>query len=262
MSQDQSGTLSLMSLYEVGAHRGGKKSKLNPKLKSSVYGYSKGMCLIDLTETTDTLARIEDLARKIGSKKRQILIVGTSKHLKNLVPQYAEKFLGGPMPYVNSRWLGGSLTNWPTVKKTLKTLDNLTKIIENEEFFNGLSKNEQLQIIRKREKINKFFEGLAHLKHNRPGAVLVLNTVDDPIAIAEADTKNIPVIALTNTSSTHLPKDLKYTLATNVHSINAVELFMNRIIEAYNEGVKSFVDQQQVKKEGGVKPNEKNKVKA
>lgn len=249
MSKTQSSTISLMSLYQVGAQRGGKKSKLNPRLKPYVYGYKNGLCLVDLAQTADSVEKIEELVKKVGSKKRQILIVATSKHLKNLVPDYAAEFAGGPMPYVNARWLGGALTNWHTVKKTLKTLDNLSKIINNQEFFDKLSKNEQLSVVRKKQKLDKFFEGLAHLKHNRPGAVLVLNAQDDPIAIAEADTKGIPVISLSSTSTTSLPNSLDYNITTNVHSVNAVKLFMERIKNAYNEGMAQFQAEQQVKKE-------------
>jgi small subunit ribosomal protein S2 len=260
MSKDQSSAISLMSLYQVGAHRGGKKSKLNPRLKSQVYGFNRGLCLIDLAQTSDTMNRIEQLVKKVGSKKRQILIVGTSKHVKKIVPEYSEKFLAGPMPYVNSRWLGGALTNWPTVKKTLKTLENLNKIIENEEFFTKLSKNEQLNIVRKRDKINKFFEGLAYLKHNRPGAVLVLNASEDPIAIAEADTKGVPVISFSSTSTTNLPNSLDYNLTTNIHSINAIRLFMDRIVESYNQGVQTYNTEQQIKNDA--KKADKKQVKA
>lgn len=258
MTSDQSNTISLINLHKVGAHRGGKKSSLNPKLKPFVYGYNNGLCLIDLTKSSDSLKQVEDLARKLGTKKRQILLVSTSKHLKKIVSDYANQFSTGVMPFVNSRWLGGSLTNWLTIKKTLKLLDNLTKIIDNEEFYKKLTKNEQLNTVRKRDKIFKFFEGLVHLRHSSPGAIIVLNSNDDPIAIAEAEKKGIPVISFSSTSTKHLPKSLDHHIVTNVYSVNAIKLFMNRIISAYNEGVQIGVAQQQSSTEDKKSPHKVN----
>jgi small subunit ribosomal protein S2 len=236
MSNKDNNQISLMSLYQVGAHRGNKKSRLNPKLKSSIYGIKDGLCLIDLAKTQNTLAKVEDFLFNLGSKKKQVLVVGTSKHLKHLVAPFSEKFVTGQMPYVNSRWLGGTLTNWLTIKKTLKTLEKLNKILENKEFYEKLSKNEQLNIVREKEKISKFFEGLAHLKTNKPSAIIILNASDDSIAIKEAELVGIPVITLTHTSALALPHNLDMTIVTNVYSINNVELILQRMVDSYNRG--------------------------
>lgn len=240
MSDKVQPQVSLMSLFEVGAHRGNRKSRLNPKLKKQVYGVSKGLCLIDLAKTQDSMQLVSDFLNHLGSKRRQVLLVGTSKHLAEAVPGWAQAFTGG-MPYVNSRWLGGTLTNWPTIKKTLKTLEKFEKIVENKDFFNKLSKNEQLNIKRKIEKIGKFFAGLVNLKGSKPGAILVLDASENPIAIQEADAAGVPVIVLTNTATITLPKDLKHTIVCNVHSLNALNLIMGHLVEAYNHGLSSQI---------------------
>jgi small subunit ribosomal protein S2 len=239
--QTSSNQVSLMSLYQVGAQRGNKKSRLNPRLKKAIYGYNNGLCLIDLVKTQESMQECIDLLTKLGSKRRQILVVGTSKHIQTLVQEYASKFNTGPMPYVNSRWLGGTLTNWSTIKKTLKTLEKLEKIQENKEFFAKLSKNEQLNLGRKKEKIMKFFSGLTNLKTSKPGAMIILDTSHNPIAIHEADSVGVPIIALTNTNTTALPASLKHTVVCNINSIKAVDLIMNTFIEAYNEGTTAVV---------------------
>jgi small subunit ribosomal protein S2 len=234
--------LSLMSLFEVGAHRGNKKSKLNPKLRKSVFGTDKGMTLIDLVKTKDSLEKVSSLFYSLGSKKKQILIVGTSKHLTVKTQEISEQFKPEQMPYVNHRWLGGTLTNWPTIKKTLNTLEKLRNIEGDANFLSKLSKNERLSIKRKKEKIERFFAGLTKLKSNKPAAVFVLDTPENDIAIKEAEIMNIPVIALTNTSTTFLPSSLDNTIVCNINSINTIELVLNLLVESYNEGYKDSIE--------------------
>jgi len=229
--------LSLMSLFEVGMHRGGRKSRSNPQLHSYLYGVTNGICLIDLAQSKAAIERTEEFMYKLGQKKRQILVVGTSKHVAELTPEYAGKFENGGMPYVNNRWLGGLLTNWTTIKQTLKRKAKLEKIKADEKFFNNLARNEQLRIDRDLQKLEATFGGLTNLKSNRPGAVLVLDALHDPVAIAEADTMKSPLITLTNTSSQVLPKNLKYTMVSNTNSINSVRLILDRLVTAYNKGL-------------------------
>jgi small subunit ribosomal protein S2 len=240
--------ISLMSLFEVGAHRGNKKSKLNPRLKSAVFGTDKGITLIDLAQTKNSLETVCQFLFKTGSKKRQVLLIGTSRHLTKEVEEYSKMFKPNQMPYVNHRWLGGTLTNWSTIKKTLGTLEKLRNIENDEEFLNKLSKNERLSIGRKKVKIEKFFAGLTYLKSNRPEAVIVLDTPENEIAIREAEVMNIPVISLTNTATISLPKDLKYNIVCNISSLKAVNLMMLKLIEAYNDGFSESLKIEEIKK--------------
>ena len=235
MSNQSTNQLSLMSLFQVGAHRGNKKSKLNPRLKSKVFGYDKGLCLINLVDTKNSLSSASNLLVKLGQKNKQILIVGTSKHLKDLTINFASSFTSS-MPYVDTRWPGGTLTNYVTIKKTLKALEKLQNISSNDDFFDKISKNQQLEITREKEKKEKIFNGLVNLKNNKPGAVIILDASENSIAIKEAEAMNVPVIALTNTSTVILPKVLDYTIICNIHSIKAIELILSELSSAYNEG--------------------------
>lgn len=225
-----------MNLFELGTHRGNSRSKLNPKLKKRVFGFTQGLCVIDLVQTIDSVQKTAEFLISLAEKKRQILLVGTSDHIKDNLLSYASKFNSGLMPYINYRWLGGTLTNWSTIKKTLKTLEKLDNIIDNKEFFEKLSRNEQLNVIKKQARVAKFFAGLRPLRSNRPGAVIVLDGPNNGIAIKEAELVGVPVIVLTNTSIKILPQDLNHTITCNIHSIASVDFILNYLIESYNTG--------------------------
>jgi small subunit ribosomal protein S2 len=242
-----------MSLFEVGAHRGNKKSKLNPKLKSRVYGFNNNLCLINLVETNNSIEACAEMMYKLGQKRKQVLLVGTSKHIKDLVPDFAAKFQNGPMPYVDNRWLGGTLSNWSTIKKTLKTLEKLESYEENKEFFGKLARNEQLNIGRKKAKISKLFKGLVNLKNNRPGTVLILDANNNDIAIKESDGIKVPVLTISNTNTLSLPENLKYTIVSNTNSINSISLITDFLIEAYNEGLAAGIPQATPQKDENIK---------
>lgn len=228
--------ISLMDLFKLGSHRGNHRSKLNPKLKARVYGSKDGLSLIDLAKLQESSTKVEELLTNLGKNRKQVLIVGTESHLQALTKKAAAK-MGRGMPFVNQRWLGGTLTNWATVKKTLKTLEKNQKIIENEKFFKDLSRNEQLSLTRETEKLQNIFGGLMDLKSNRPGALLVLDAARNYTAIQEADTMNIPVIALANTATLILSKNTDYTVVCNNNSTKLISMLMNRFVEAYNEGL-------------------------
>jgi small subunit ribosomal protein S2 len=236
--------LSLANLYNLGVHRGNSKSKLNPKLKNKVHNYKNNLCVIDLVSTIDSINTTKDLFKKIGQKKKQILIVGTSTHLSDQVIEFSKLFNNGQMPFVNTRWLGGSLTNWATIRKNLKILEKLESIQANPEFFAKLARNEQLSISRKIEKMGKFFNGLKLLKSNRPAAVLVLDAANNSIAIKESECVKIPVVALTNTFIQTLPQNTDYTIVCNNNSVAGIDFIVKSLIESYNEGIASSVEVQ------------------
>ena len=237
--------LSLMDLYQAGAHRGGKKSSINPSIRSRVHSFRSGIAVVDLAQTNTQLKAATEVMAKVGASRKPILIVGTSPHINEYVVEISKKFASGPQPYVDHRWLGGTLTNWMTIKKTLKTLDKLRNIIQDGEFFDKLARNEQLRLKRQETKISRTFGGLTTLKSNRPGAVFVLDADVNQNAIKEADIMNVPVVAFGSTAIPHLPKDPKKTVIFNTYSINAVELLTNALLEAYNTSYNEAVTKMQ-----------------
>jgi small subunit ribosomal protein S2 len=241
--------LSLANLYQLGAHRGNSKSKLNPKLKSKVHSYNNNLCTIDLVSTIDSISKVKELFQKLGQKKKQILIVGTSSHISGKIPEYSQKFTNSTMPYVNVRWLGGTLTNWLTIKKNLKILEKLENIKSDEKFFATLARNEQLRIARKIGKMAKFFDGLKALKTNRPGAILILDAGQNDIAIKEAELIGVPVVCLTNTFIQTLPKNSEYTILCNNNSISAIDFIIDELTGSFNKGLASANEMMQKEKE-------------
>jgi small subunit ribosomal protein S2 len=247
--------LSLMNLFESGAHRGSKKRYVNPALKGRIFSYQNGIAIVDLAETTNYLVSAAELMKKIGFSKKSVLVVGTSPAISDYVPEVCKMFKSGEQPYINHRWLGGTLTNWSTIRKTLKTLDKTRSIIENAEFFDKLARNEQLRLQREEIKIARSFGGLTTLKSNRPGAVLILDADRNQNAIREADVMGIPVIAFGTTSMQVLSKKSNYTIVFNTHSKNALELLTKYLVDAYNTGL-----EEGIKKSMDTKTPEKDKA--
>ena len=235
MSDNQ---LSLIQLYETAAHLGSRKSKINPKLtkgnnNKTIYTYKNGLAIIDLSQTKSAIESLEKLFEKIGTKKKQVLLVGTAKNLQGLVVDFSSKFSGQQMPHVTVRWAGGTLTNWPTIKSTLNSIENLDKILNDEKFLKKLSRNEILRLKEKLTKLQKLFGGLRSLKNNYPGAVLVLG--NNPVAITEANKLQIPSLLINNGTSKSSPSDI---VVCNHKSRNTVEIILERLVNAYNSGYK------------------------
>ena len=227
-----------MDLYNVGAHRGNHRSRLNPKLKKHVHKFDTNqLAVIDLSQTSETVDRISSLFYKLGTKKRQAFIVGTSKYIKDFTVEFAKSFTGDTMPYVDNRWLGGTVTNWPTVKKTLKSLEKVESIINNTEFFDKLSRNEQLSMTRECEKKQSLFGGLKFLRSNHPGVIIVLDAVRNYNAILEGQTAGVPVVIFGNVNTKLLPKNKDNIIVCNNTSVDTVRMISQVFVESYNDGL-------------------------
>jgi len=226
--------ISLIDLFKRGCHKGRSKSKTFPKMSKYIYGYNQGMSIIDLVQTKEAIDKALDFVYKLGENNRQILVVGTSKHISDLVVSYSSK-MGAGLPFVSWRWLGGTLTNWDTIRKTLKTLSKLKALRDDKEEFSTLKKKERLSIDRKIQKLELIFGGLSILKNNRPAAILVLDPTKDDLAIKEAG--DIPVIGIANTSEN--PSGIDYLVPANTFSRAFVDFFLEKVAESYNFGLES-----------------------
>ena len=226
--------ISLIDLFKRGCHKGRSKSKTFPKMTQFIYGFSQGMSIIDLVKTKDSLDKTLEFVYKLGETNRQILVVGTSRHISDLVVSYSAK-IGTGMPFVSWRWLGGTLTNWDTIKKTLKTLSKLKALRDDKDEFGSLKKKERLSIDRKIQKLELIFGGLSILKNNRPAAILVLDPTKDDLAVKEAG--GIPVIGLANTNEN--PEGINYLIPSNTYSRAFVDFFLEKVASSYNDGQES-----------------------
>jgi small subunit ribosomal protein S2 len=224
--------ISLIDLFKRGGHKGRNRSKTYPKMAGSIYGFQHGISIIDLVKTKAEMELSLDFIQQLAQENKQILLVGTSKHVSELVIQASGK-MGSGMPYVAERWLGGTLSNWDTIRKTLKTLSRLKNLKSNIEEFQSLKKKERLSIDRRIQKLELVFGGLAILKNNKPAAIIVLDTTKDDLAVKEAG--KIPVIALVNMNEN--PTGVDYVIPANTSSKSLIAFFLDKVVESYNNGL-------------------------
>jgi small subunit ribosomal protein S2 len=212
-------------MFEVGAHYGYSRTRRHPTTKQYVYGSKNRTDIIDLEKTEVQLAKAEELLKSIAGSGRQVIFVGTKPEIRDLVKTTAES-LG--MPYVDERWIGGSMTNWKQIKSRVNMLEDLGTKSE-EGTLMVKTKKEKLLIERKIEKLGRRFGGLSTLK-GIPAAVVVVDAREEVNAVTEANKMGVPVIALVNTDNDIRLVD--YPIVANDNSRRSVDFFMKQFAEA------------------------------
>src|SRR3989344_4377478 len=188
--------ITLMEMLKAGVHFGHKKSLWNPKMAPYIFTTRNGIHILDLEKTHTKLAEALDFAREIAAKGGTILFVGTKRQAKEEVRKAAESC---GMPYVVTRWLGGTFTNFRTIQRTIKKMEKYEKMIESNEI-SKYTKKEQLMIKRELEKMKSFFSGIKDMK-KLPDAIFVLDTKYDHIPVEEARQTKVKVVGLVGTNS-------------------------------------------------------------
>lgn len=217
-------------LLEAGCHFGHLHRKWNPAMAPYIYMERNGIHIIDLHKT---VAKIDDAAealKGIAKSGKKILFVATKKQAKDIV---AEKAASVNMPYVNERWAGGMLTNFPTIRKAVKKMTNIDKLMSDGTFDN-LSKRELLQISRQRAKLEKNLGSIADLTR-LPSALFVVDVMKEHIAVKEANRLGIPVFAIVDTNSN--PRNVDYIIPANDDAKDSVEVILSAVCEAIAEGL-------------------------
>ena len=231
----------MQDLIDLKAHFGHRISALNPKMRDYVFGTKNGISIIDVRKTYTNAMMALNLCYKYSKMGKKILFVGTAPQIAPIVKECAEKC--GQF-YVVDRWLGGILTNWYTVSKSIKTLLSYNKILEDTE--NNLSKKEILTITKNRDKLMASFGGLMNLR-GRPDLVVVFNTKVDYLAVKEAVSLGLQTIALIDTD-TNL-EGISYPIVSNDESAGVVKFFCDQFSKAISAGL------QENMKESGVDMN-------
>ena len=210
--------IGMKELLEAGVHFGHQTRRWNPKMKKFIFIERNGIYIIDLQKTLkalgDARTLLSDLARRGGS----VLFVGTKRQAKDVVQSEA---LRSGMPYVNERWLGGMLTNFKTIKSNIRRLKDIEKM-DAEGTLAALSKREQSQIDKERVRLEKLFTGIKEMS-SLPGAVFVIDTKKERIAVAEANRLGIPVLGVVDTNCD--PDVIDCPLPGNDDAIRAIQLF-------------------------------------
>lgn len=220
----------IKALFEAGAHFGHKTSRWNPKMSKYIHSKRQDSHVIDLEKTVDSIEKAKKFLSKVASDGRQILFVGTKKQARDIIRKAADD-LG--QPYVVERWLGGMLTNHATIGTQIRRLKELEKRMETGELANRYSKLEVQGFADQIALDNTKYGGIKEMK-GRPGAVVVVDAVDDKNAVLEARKLNIPVIALADTNAD--PEGIDYVIPANDDAIKSIELILSYLAEAVRDG--------------------------
>ena len=218
------------ALLEAGAHFGHLKRKWNPAMAPYIFMERNGIHIIDLHKT---VAKIDDAAealKQIAKSGKRILFVATKKQAKDIV---AEKATAIGMPYVIERWPGGMLTNFPTIRKAVKKMSTIDKLLS-DGTYDKLSKRENLQIRRKREKLEKNLGSIADLSR-LPSALFVVDVLKENIAVREANRLGIPVFGIVDTNSN--PDNIDFVIPANDDAAKSIELILDVVCKAISEGL-------------------------
>lgn len=218
-------------MFQVGAHFGYAKSRRHPSAKPFIFGAKNGVEIIDLEKTAEMLDLAKQFAYEVSKNGGQIVFVGTKKEISSYVKDSA---LALDEPYVNNRWIGGTLTNFTEIQKRVKKLEDLETEKE-KGLFAKYTKKERLLLDRELEKLNERFGGITSMK-SRPAAVFVIDSKNEENAVAEAVIENIPIISIS--SSDCDISSIKYPVLANDSSVKSVKFFVEQISEAIKEGKK------------------------
>lgn len=224
----------MRDLLECGVHFGHQTRRWNPKMKKFIFGERKGIYIIDLQKTIRYFRYTYNIVRDAAAEGKTVLFVGTKKQAIQAIKDSAEKC---GMPYVNSRWLGGMMTNFGTIKQSIRKLE-VIEAMEEDGSINLLTKKEALMLRRKKEKLVEVLGGIRNMK-TLPDMIFVIDTVKEKIAVAEANKLKIDIVAPVDTNCD--PDLITYPVPANDDAIRAVQLFCNEMAEAINEG-KAMMD--------------------
>ncbi|HRI78391.1 MAG TPA: 30S ribosomal protein S2 [Cyclobacteriaceae bacterium] len=243
--------MTTQELMEAGVHFGHLTRKWNPRMSEYIFMENNGIHIIDLNKTLKCLEDATFAIRNIVRSGRKIMLVATKKQAKDIIVEEATRL---NMPFVTERWLGGMLTNFATIRKSLKKLAQIDKLMK-DEAFNNLAKRERLMISREKAKLEKLLGGIADL-NRLPAALFVIDVKREHIAVAEAQKLNIPVFAMVDTNSD--PSDIDFPIPANDDAFKSISIVTKYIGKAIEE---ALMERKKDKEESGVKKEEEEKRK-
>ncbi|RJP57198.1 MAG: 30S ribosomal protein S2 [Ignavibacteriales bacterium] len=221
--------IELTKLIEAGAHFGHLTRRWNPKMKPYIFMEKKGIHIIDLKKTQLQIDNASKAAYEIASQGKSFLFVGTKKQAKGVIAEQAKR---SGSNWVSERWLGGMLTNYSTIRKSIKRLQNIDKM-ETDGTFEKITKKEGLQLTRERDKLRKVLDGVESMA-KMPGAMFIVDIKKESIAINEALRLNIPIFAIVDTNCD--PSPIDYIIPANDDAVSTIELITKELADAIIEG--------------------------
>ena len=224
--------ISMKQLLEAGVHFGHQTKRWNPKMKPYIFGARNGIYIIDLQKTVRYFRTAYQFVKETVEAGDKILFVGTKKQAEEAI---AEEALRAGQYYVNSRWLGGMLTNFQTIKGSIDRLKKI-EVMSQDGTYDLLTKKEALNLERERQKLERSLGGIKHMT-KMPAAIFVIDCKKETIAVQEAKKLGIPVVAVVDTNCD--PDDINYLIPGNDDAIRAIRLFTARIADACIDGAQS-----------------------
>ncbi|MDR6224198.1 30S ribosomal protein S2 [Desmospora profundinema] len=221
--------VSMKQLLEAGVHFGHQTRRWNPKMEKYIFTERNGIYIIDLQKTVKMMEDTYNYVRDLASQGGNLLFVGTKKQAQDAVKEEAER---SGMFYVNHRWLGGTLTNFQTIRKRINRLHKL-EAMEEDGTFDVLPKKEVVMLKKEQARLEKFLGGIKHMK-KLPDAVFIIDPRKERIAVAEARKLGIPIIAIVDTNCD--PDEIDHIIPGNDDAIRAVRLFTSKMADAVLEG--------------------------
>lgn len=217
-------------LLDAGCHFGHLKRKWNPAMAPYIFMERNGIHIIDLYKTAAKLETAANALKQIAKSGKKVLFVATKKQAKDVIADRAKSV---EMPFVNERWPGGMLTNFPTIRKAVKKMTTIDKMSKDGTFDN-LSKREKLQITRQRAKLEKNLGSIADLSRF-PSALFVVDVMKEHIAVAEANRLGIPVFGIVDTNSN--PENIDFVIPANDDASKSIEIILDTVVAAIAEGL-------------------------
>ena len=220
--------VTMQQLLEAGAHFGHQTHRWNPKMKPYIFGDRNGVHIIDLSQTVPLFARALDFVQQTVARGGKVLFVGTKRQAQDAIAESAQT---SGQHFVNHRWLGGMLTNWKTISNSIKRLKSLEEQLSGDTA--GLTKKEVLQLTRERDKLEKSLGGIRDMG-GLPDVMFVVDTNKEELAIKEANTLGIPVVAILDSNSD--PSGIAFPVPGNDDASRAIRLYTDAIAQAVGEG--------------------------
>jgi small subunit ribosomal protein S2 len=240
----------MKELLEAGVHFGHQTKRWNPKMKKYIFGKRNGIYIIDLQKTLKLFKEASAFITELSSAGKRILFVGTKRQAQDAILEEANRC---GMFYVNNRWLGGTLTNFTTVRKSIERLKELEATLNDTE--KELSKKERAALDREREKLQKNLIGIREMD-GLPDALFVIDPKKEYIAVQEAKKLGIPVVAIVDTNCD--PEDINHVIPGNDDAIRAIRLFTQKIadsvLEGYNIAEEKYIGTEDKAQPSGIMP--------
>ncbi len=232
----------IQDLFKVGAHYGFSRSRRHPSVKSFIFGFKNRGTIIDLGKASESLKTAGEFLHKLGSENKMVLMVGSKAEARAAVESLGERLA---LPYVINRWIGGTLTNYPEIKKRITRLQELTEKRKTGGF-EGHTKKEKLLYDREIAKLERYFSKISLLTR-LPDAVLVVDSKAEEIAVAEATKMKIPVISLSGTDCDI--SQIAYPIVVNDSAMKGIKFLLEELMKSYQAGKAAAVVAKEVQKE-------------